>query len=109
MELDSLHCISQIEIYRQNTKEAAPLFNWGAIQPPLDHNFLPNLHLRVILPIIITPLNCIIKHVDIATSNTIIFVGTEEFLVSFLRESREKFAILHQSSPREGGFFPENV
>ncbi len=36
MELDSLHCISQIEIYRQNTEEAAPLFNWGAIQPPLD-------------------------------------------------------------------------
>ena len=77
------------------------------MQRQLDHNFWPNLPLRVILPIIITPLNWTLIHVHICTSNNIVLAGTDEFLMPFDHTYAGNFATFHQKSPRDGGFFPK--
>ena len=106
MKLESFACVSLSEINRLNPEEAAPSSSWGRIQPPFDQNLSPNLHLRVILPIIITPLNWIFIYVHIHISNRIFLSVQYNFWCASSVSNVRNFATLHQNSPREGGFFP---
>ena len=79
------------------------------MQRQLDHNFSPNLPLRVILPIIMTPLNWILIHVHICTSNNIVLAGTDEFLMPFDHMSRGKFYNFSSKKSERRGIFSQEM
>ena len=105
MKLDGLHCISLIEIYRQNTAEAELLFNWGAFKPhwtTIFHQictwgwYCQSWSRRLIALLNMWILLHVIPQFLSAQKN---------FWCHWIIGHTGNFAILHQNSPREGFFF----